>query len=278
MNQVKFTMRKFLVIIGCSILLSGCGKLEPLMKKLPFTNEHESVQHKNNTENKNNNEHKKATVGGPLLQAAYFNKIKVADGKKVIQNPDNLLALVNKDFALPESYTPADLVRPNVPFPFGTQKIEKSYIRQEAATALERMFADAKKAGVELYAVSGYRSYARQKSLFDAEVNHVGVEKAEQAVAVPGNSEHQTGLAMDISSPSQHLDLSEAFAKTKEGKWLAQNAHKFGFILRYPKGKESVTVYEFEPWHFRYVGIKAATEIYKRNWTLEEYFKEVRKI
>jgi D-alanyl-D-alanine carboxypeptidase len=97
-------------------------------------------------------------------------------------------------------------------------------------------------------------------------------------VAIPGSSEHQSGLAMDIASKSTDLNLTEGFAETIEGKWLAENAHRFGFILRYPKGKEAITNYEYEPWHFRYVGEKAATVIYQHDWTLEEYFKEVKKI
>ena len=117
-----------------------------------------------------------------------------------------------------------------------------------------------------------------QKSVFDAEVNKVGYEKAVQAVAVPGNSEHQTGLSMDISSESAQFALTEQFGETAEGKWLANNAHRFGFILRYPKGKEGITGYQYESWHYRYVGVKAATEIYENQLTLEEYFKVVEKI
>ena len=140
------------------------------------------------------------------------------------------------------------------------------------------MFTDAKKSGIKLYAVSGYRSFRFQKALYDAEIKRVGVAKASLAEAVPGTSEHQTGLAMDIASQSTKLLLTERFADTSEGKWLYENAHRFGFILRYPKGKEGITQYEYEPWHFRYVGVKMATIIYEHNWTLEEYFNKVKKI
>jgi D-alanyl-D-alanine carboxypeptidase len=151
-------------------------------------------------------------------------------------------------------------------------------MREEAATALENMFATAQKSGIELYAVSGYRSYNRQQQLFNAEINRVGIEKAEQAVAIPGASEHQSGLAMDISSKSNKFYLNEDFANTTEGKWLKDNSHRFGFILRYPKEKIDITNYMYEPWHFRYVGVKAATIMYEHNWTLEEYFNEVKKM
>lgn len=212
------------------------------------------------------------------LEAAYFNEVIEVDGKKEIVNAANTLALVNKTFALPVDYTPDDLVRPNVPFSFGNQDIEKSYLRKEAAEALEKMFAAAKKDGIQLYAASGYRSYSRQQEVFEAEVAQSGEKKAAQVVAIPGNSEHQTGLAMDITSESANFFLNEEFGKKPEGNWLQENAHKFGFILRYPKGKEKITGYQYEPWHFRYVGKEAASVMYERNWTLEEYFEHASKI
>ncbi|WP_254842777.1 D-alanyl-D-alanine carboxypeptidase family protein [Bacillus sp. MRMR6] len=212
------------------------------------------------------------------LESIFFNEVKQVDGKNIIQNSTNTMALVNKEFYLPEDYVPEDLVRPEVPFSFGDVENDKSLMRKEAASALEKMFAEAEKAGIELFAVSGYRSYERQKILFDAETSRVGIEQAMQVVAIPGSSEHQSGLAMDISSRAVALNLVEGFADTDEGKWLAENAHRFGFILRYPKGKEQITNYIFEPWHFRYVGNKAAQIIHEYNWTLEEYFNEVKKI
>ncbi|MDP4169842.1 MAG: M15 family metallopeptidase [Bacillota bacterium] len=285
-------MKKSVLIVGCLFLLSGCQQLDPLMKKIPFLNHQEAKKEKFQTDKQA--DVKKTLDAGEKengvttandssslsleLSADHFNQVKQVDGKNVIQNPANILALVNKQFALPGTYIPSDLVRPKVPFPFGDEKQEKSYMRKEAADALEKMFLEAKKSGIEFYAMSGYRSYVRQNGLFQAEITHVGKDKAEQAVAIPGESEHQTGLAMDISSPSVHLQLTQAFGDTKDGKWAYENAHKFGFILRYPKGKEKVTIYEYEPWHFRYVGVEAATAIYEHKWTLEEYFNEVKKI
>jgi zinc D-Ala-D-Ala carboxypeptidase len=212
------------------------------------------------------------------LEGIFFNQIKEVNGEKIIVNPTNTLVLVNKLFGLPETFKPNDLVRPKVPFSFGQLTLDKSLMRKEAALALEEMFAAAKKEGVELFAVSGYRSYEYQDTLFQAEVNRVGVDKAVEAVAFPGQSEHQTGLAMDISSKGEGMLLTEAFGTTLEGKWLANNAHRYGYILRYPKGKEAITGYQYESWHFRYVGIKAATIIYENKWTLEEYFQTVKKI
>lgn len=187
-----------------------------------------------------------------------------------VDNPDDLLVLVNKTYRLPRDYQPDDLVIPNVPFPFeGTH--EKKLLRAEAAQALEELFAESKKEGLELFAISGYRSFTRQKTIFPNNVLRVGFAQANQFSAFPGESEHQTGLAMDVSSRAVNFNLVEAFAETAEGIWLKENAHRFGFIIRYPKGKEEVTGYTYEPWHLRYVGQETAQKIHELNITLEEY-------
>jgi D-alanyl-D-alanine carboxypeptidase len=261
-------LKSSILIISSMLLFSGCSNVDSSLKKVPFLSKDQSEQKADvPTDNSNSS-----------LKSIYFNNIKVINGQKVIQNPTNILALVNKNYTLPSTYIPNDLVQPKVALSFKEKGLEKSLLRKEAALALEKMFSDAKDSGIELYDVSGYRSYKRQKNLFDAEVNRVGVSKAEEAVAIPGSSEHQTGLALDICSKSTGLHLIEGFANTKEGKWLEENAHSYGFILRYPKGKEEVTNYEYEPWHYRYVGIQAATIIYKNHWTLEDYFNAMKKI
>lgn len=286
-------MKKTIILSFFAVgLLTGCDKLESLKDKIPFLHsEDQTVEEDNNPETQTSNEEKTTNdnISGEqqgeteeeypwTLDSAFFNDITVVDGRNIIQNPTNTVALVNKDYGLPDGFAPDDLVRPNVTFSFGDQDIEKSYMRKEAAAALEEMFTDAKNSGIILYAVSGYRSYDRQTVIFDAEVNRVGEDQAVQAVAYPGNSEHQTGLAMDISGESVGFLLKQEFEDTDEGKWLRDNAHRFGFILRYPKGKEEITGYKFEPWHFRYVGKESAQDIYENNWTLEEYFQLVRKI
>lgn len=227
-----------------------------------------------------NNEEENFTEETPelLLPKEYFNVLKEVEGKQVIQNVDNLYILVNKEMFLPPDYVPDDLVRPDVRFVFGDEDVEKSYLRKEAAEALEKMFEAAEAEGIFLYASSGYRSYKRQEAIFQNKVSQVGEEAALEVVAYPGQSEHQTGLAMDITSESNQFQLTESFENTPEGKWLAENAHKFGFILRYPKGKEGITGYSYEPWHFRYVGVEYATIIYENQWTLEEFFEEASSI
>lgn len=280
-------MKKAILFISSMFVLSGCS--------LDF-NQEEKEQNVTQQENSTSiNENEKTTSDVSLkdidensstqpstpkltLEAVFFNEIAQVDGKQIIQNPENQLTLVNKVFALPEEYIPGDLVRPDVEFSFGNQDVEKSYMRQEAASALEKMFADAKSQEVHLFAVSGYRSYQRQDDNFHNKVNNIGEIEAAKIVAYPGNSEHQTGLAMDISSQSANFRLTEQFGETTEGKWLMENAHRFGFILRYPKGLETITGYIYEPWHYRYVGEKAAMEIYKNQITLEEYFNMVEKI
>ncbi|MED4581960.1 M15 family metallopeptidase [Brevibacillus choshinensis] len=199
--------------------------------------------------------------------------IQMVDGVPTVTNPTEMTVVVNKQRALPADYIPSDLVEPNVPFPFD-EKVEKRMMRAEAAGALEKLFAQAKEQGIELYAVSGYRSYRTQKSLFDTYVKTQGADHAAAYSAVPGKSEHQTGLAMDVSGADAQTRLEESFADTPEGQWLAANCAPFGFIIRYVKGKEDITGYAYEPWHLRYVGKEIAQEIMSKGITLEDYFKE----
>lgn len=193
-----------------------------------------------------------------------------SEGNSIVKNPDDVLVLVNKERNLQSDYKPEDLVIPKVNFSFDGNS-EKKYLRNEAAKALEELFSEGEKQGIILYAVSGFRSYSTQERIFNNKVNKVGIEAANKVVAYPGQSEHQTGLAMDVSSKSAGFSLEENFGQTVEGKWLKDNAHRFGFIIRYPKDKVDITKYNYEPWHLRYVGIEAASEIYEKQISLEEY-------
>lgn len=191
----------------------------------------------------------------------------------IIGNPYEVLALINKQHALPEGYIPSDLVVPDVRFPF-VEDSPKKQMRQVAAEALEKMFAVADTQSLDLFAQSGYRSYERQVALFATYVSNHGEEEANRFSARPGESEHQSGLTMDVTSPHVNYSLVTEFGETEEGKWLEEHAAEYGFIIRYPKGKEDITGYQYEPWHLRYVGVKAATEIMDRGITLEEYLEE----
>lgn len=187
---------------------------------------------------------------------------------KNVNNPDDIVVLVNYKNQISKDYVPKDLVVPNIEFAFNGDDPKKQ-MRKPAALAIEKMFDEAKSQGINLYGVSGYRSADRQKQIFNNQVQAVGEIRAKEYVALPGESEHQTGLAMDVGR------LEGNFGQSKEGKWLRDNAHNFGFILRYPEGKEHITKINYEPWHFRYVGIKPATEIYNNGLTLEEYLEDI---
>ncbi len=196
--------------------------------------------------------------------------------KLIVKNTDDILVLVNKKRNLPPDYVPQDLVIPQVPFPF-KEDLPKKQLRKVAATALEELFAAAETENINLYAVSGYRSYQRQQAIYNNKVRKDGEEMAKKYVAYPGQSEHQTGLAMDVTAPNVSFGLAEAFASSQEGQWLAQNCYKYGFIIRYPKGKEDITGYSYESWHIRYVGADGAKEIFDKNITLEEYLEDPEK-
>ncbi len=183
----------------------------------------------------------------------------------------SVTVLVNKQNHLPSDYIPPDLVEPDIPFTFD-EKAEKRLLRQEASSHLEELFTAAKENGFILYGVSGYRSYETQKNLFQYFVRRDGSEeKANQISARPGESEHQSGLTMDVTSKSVNFGLVKSFGETKEYAWLKDNAHLFGYIVRYPQGKEHITEYTYEPWHLRYVGQELALNLYESDMPYEEY-------
>jgi D-alanyl-D-alanine carboxypeptidase len=164
-------------------------------------------------------------------------------------------------------YEPGDLVVPSViANPQGRQ------LRAEAAAQVDVLAADASAAGIYLTVLSGYRSYATQELTYNNFVARDGEERANQYSAKPGHSEHQTGFAIDFDDGAG-CALYTCFADTAAGQWLAANAWQYGFILRYPLGSEGITGYEFEPWHYRYVGVEVATAMHNKGIaTLEEFF------
>lgn len=187
----------------------------------------------------------------------------IEEGKQIESN----LILVNKKISLDASYEPTDLIKPNIPFLNSTAEEEK-YMKKESSKAIENLFEKAKEEGINIIGSSAYRSYEEQEKTYKHNIEVRGKKEAGKYAAVPGNSEHQTGLAIDVTNEDRWFDKS-----TKEAQWLANNAHKFGFILRYPEGKEDITGYNYEPWHIRYVGKDVAQIIYKERITLEEYIK-----
>ncbi len=204
----------------------------------------------------------------PVVPAGYTLKgytakgypIAAKDGVTYIVTVYGCTLIANKTYALPADYTP---------YAFPGAEPQPNDIRgltPECRTAFAELQAAAGKEGVTISLLSGYRSYARQKRIYNGYVESRGKAGADAISARPGHSEHQSGLALDVNS------LSSSFGNTREGKWLAANAWKYGFIIRYPYGKKGVTGYDYEPWHIRYLGKGLAADVYKSGLTLEEYF------
>lgn len=194
--------------------------------------------------------------------------------KAAATDANSMAVLINKEFGLPEDYAPKDLVYPDVPFLF-KEKIEKRQMRSEAAGALEELFAAAKKDGIHLAGVSAYRSTKTQTALFNRYVKKDGIEKAKTYSAEPGHSEHTTGLSIDVSGSTGKCAAESCFGGTDEANWLDKHVTEYGFIIRYPEGKEKITGYKYEPWHLRYVGKEISKDIGERAITLEEYYDAV---
>ena len=167
--------------------------------------------------------------------------------------------IANKTYSLPENYNPGGL-------------------DSKTESAANEMFADFKAAtGLEMWSQSGFRSYSIQKSIYERYVKRDGKTGADRYSARPGHSEHQTGLAFDVCVGGNYYKdkcINSKFNDTSAAKWLSENASNYGFILRYPKGKENETGYKYESWHFRYVGKELAKALYNDgNWlTMEDYF------
>ena len=181
---------------------------------------------------------------------------KVEEDNNISNNYDNIVSsdsptyingilIVNKKYSLPSTYNPG--------------------VDPEAGNALSNLQTGAANAGYSMPLLSGFRSYSTQKVLYNSYVQTDGVEAADTYSARPGHSEHQTGLAFDVGN------IDYGYGDTDAGRWLNDHAHEYGFIIRYLKGKESITGYVYEPWHIRYVGLNVASEIHTRGITLEEY-------
>lgn len=186
-----------------------------------------------------------------------------------ITDPASIWVVVDKLRPLnPVDYAPTDLV--TVPVPYANAPT----LRAEASRAIVTMFdAITADTGLRLQSQSAYRSYSTQVSVYAGNVARFGQERADLVSARPGFSEHQTGLVMDISSVPAVCSLDVCFAGTPEGRWLAENGWRYGFLMRYPEGKTEITGYSFEPWHYRYIGTELAAEMHDRGiLTLEELF------
>lgn len=202
--------------------------------------------------------------------------IENEEANRQIPEDDWKLILVNKQHPIPEEYT----------FEVGSVDTAKGKMRcdKRVIPELTKMIADADKDGVSLLICSPYRSSVRQTFLFEKKVKTYMKQgmpymdayyMAAQAVTIPGSSEHEMGLAIDFNSKSYYA-LNEGFGESDAGKWLAEHCDEYGFIIRYPKGKEDITGIEYEPWHLRYVGKNAAKEIKKQDLCLEEFVELIK--
>ncbi|BFH17481.1 M15 family metallopeptidase [Paenibacillus melissococcoides] len=281
MNQNRMAVRCLIAALGVALLLSGCQASSSSQAGEPQSGQTEvdpaltpspDPDHSAESGSDTDNEGAVDAIAQMKSEFALANTVQEVDGRAVVTNEESIMVVVNKERYLPDGYEPPDLVEPNVKFSFD-EPHEKRHMRKEAAEALEALFAGAEQDGITLNAVSGYRSYQRQQSLFNHYVETQGKEYASRVSAVPGTSEHQTGLAIDVSSPSVGNVLEEVFGDSEEGKWLAEHAHEYGFIIRYPKDGESITGYVYEPWHIRYVGKEAADAIYSEGTTLEQFLQ-----
>ena len=184
--------------------------------------------------------------------------------KDTDMSKDNLI-LVNKFYKLSSEYIPEDLTTINLNYAYDDNRV-----RKEVSDAYVKMASAAKEDGVKLIANSSFRDYDRQEAVYKDFYYSEGIDYADKYAARPGHSEHQTGLCIDIftggNSTTENFEDSDAF------KWLSKNAYKYGFILRYPKGKEYLTGYNYESWHYRYLGVDTATKVYNSKLTYDEYY------
>lgn len=178
--------------------------------------------------------------------------------------------IINRQYPLSADYVPPDLVECIFPFQAPWDD-PKRCLRKEAAEAAHRLFDQARCSGMMLYGISGYRSYARQQEIYQQRLKETSQSHVDSYIALPGTSEHQSGLALDVSCLAVHLELVEEFAATREGQWLVSHAPLFGYILRYPQDKTKITGYAWEPWHIRYVTKPLSLYLSLTNLTLEEF-------
>ncbi len=190
-----------------------------------------------------------------------------SDRTYTIENPNNLV-LIKKGFLVSSDYVPSTLRTVNMPY----ETIE-GQMSDEAASALEKMYSEAASDGYNLVIKSSYRSYEDQVAIYNEYFAIYDAAYAASLVSVPGSSEHQLGLSVDLTSQDVIDGVYGTFGETPAYQWVSKNAYKYGFILRYPENQSSRTGATNEPWHFRYVGKKAAKEIYEKNWVLEDYIE-----
>ena len=269
MKKIKKRRKKILpIILLIIVLLMIIGSI----KGWNMLKENKQQKPKENKiiDNKKEEEASKTLEKAPNTYQEFQN---LKDGEYVTTNGKTLTIkegiayvdnhiIVNKTYAVPNNYTPED------PYEQVTTERCNNCINKDAMEAFKLMKSDAQSIGLNIYISSGYRSYSYQDKIYNNYVSVSGQINADTYSARPGHSEHQTGTCFDLNT------IDDSFANTAEGKWINENAYIYGFIIRYPKGKETITGYQYESWHLRYVGKELAKELYQNNeWkTLEEYY------
>jgi D-alanyl-D-alanine carboxypeptidase len=240
--------RTIALLSAVSVLLTGCVASSPPVAEIPAPTQQSSAL---------------TTTPPATVVAASFDTTLHS-----IDDADSLWVVVDKLRRLsPKRYVPKGLVTMDVPHAY------TPVLRRDAAKAYRKMYRAAQKDGIDLVVQSGYRSYSAQVAVYDGWVASLGRAAADRQSARPGYSEHQIALSVDIAAANRACTIQACFGKTPEGKWLMRNAPRFGWHLRYPKGKTSITGYIYEPWHWRYVGVELAMELsLTPRITLEEFF------
>jgi LAS superfamily LD-carboxypeptidase LdcB len=276
MKKSKSLLRPLLIVFFCVVLLYGAfyyisstGVQDDIV--LPEIIEDETPEGSGKLEETEAEETEDIEPPSGQDQSVPENAVLPEPGDaelKVISDGNDLLALVTKETTLKSSYAPTDLTRiPEYMYP-----ARELWLREEAFQQLEKLWQAAADDGVTLTIISAYRSYDYQQALFQNYASSYGEEAANRFSARPGQSEHQLGTTVDFGGTA--VDLKAAYADTDQGRWLAENAYKFGFAMSYPEGKEEITGYIFEPWHYRYIGPEAAAEWYAAGLSLKEFLQQ----
>ena len=270
MNNIFKKLKISLVIVG---IVVGVGYLANNgINNIEKDNTNESINNSNESIN-NSNEVLLSKLDKEILQyedmESDYKELEYLEG--ILNN--QYFVLINKDNKLDKSYVPSNLKKSEAKF---LDYAQDNNLENATADAAKKMFDAAAQDGISLIGVSGYRSYSVQKGLYETRIEKNGEEKTRAYTAEPGASEHQSGLAIDILC-DEYQTLDEGFEDTDAFRWLTENCYKYGFILRYLKGKEDITGYNYEPWHFRYIGNEeVAKDIMNRGLVFEEYINEVK--
>lgn len=261
-RRVLFVIIFLMIIVGGTIMYQKIN-----LKKEPSSpnQENQSTKEKENTDQtnvdlekapSNFDEFQNLEDGNYITEKGYTLVMK--DGMAYIDGH----LIVNKTYSVKEDYQPQN---PEEPV---TEERCINCLEKEVMSAFQLMKSDATSVGLNIYIASGYRGYTYQEKLYNNYTAVSGTEQADTYSARPGHSEHQTGLCFDLNS------VDDSFANTDEGRWINENAYLYGFIIRYPKGKENITGYQYESWHLRYVGKDLAEKLYNNgDWiTIEEYY------